>query len=526
MYLYGLALLPLVKKLQEKTQGVQVWYADDSGIADSLPNIQRWLDELCEIGPGFGYFPEPEKCVLVSRNTSGTEEFKTKNNLKKVVTGCRYLGGPLGTHEFTETYCEEKLANWKKDLGTFIPIARLVPHETYTAITKSLKHRWTFSLRATQVDLEKCKEIDDLITGPILDNLLRTSVDDTTRQVSNLKVKNGGLGLPHLRTAAEVQIESSKMATEHLTKALMGIEDFCSTTHYKNGTDARRSNKVRTEENEKLRYQEAVKGLSSTRKRIIERAPHTGIWLSQYPSIYNGNILSPEEFRDSILTRCGETPENLCTHCDGCGKKSSLDHLLTCKTGGLIHQAHDELRNEIATIARQAYVPSAVQIEPPIQNNSDSTQENYSQERGDIGIRGFWAKQFDCIMDIRITYPEANSNRNSTLEKILERQEKEKKKKYLQPCLERRRHFTPFVATTDGMLGKEAKKFIARLATCLAGKWRSSYSQVMAYIRGRISIAVLRGTSRRIRGSRTPFYLKGYCEDGAGMDLFAYRNDH
>lgn len=46
MYLYGLALLPLVKKLQEKTQGVQVWYADDSGIADSLPNIQRWLDEL------------------------------------------------------------------------------------------------------------------------------------------------------------------------------------------------------------------------------------------------------------------------------------------------------------------------------------------------------------------------------------------------------------------------------------------------------------------------------------------------
>ena len=61
----------------------------------------------------------------------------------------------------------------------------------------------------------------------------------------------------------------------------------------------------------------------------------------------------------------------------------------------------------------------------------------YTQDQGDIGIRGFWAKQMDSIIDIRITYPEANSNRNSTVEKKLEKQEKEKKKKYLQPCLGR-----------------------------------------------------------------------------------------
>ena len=102
----------------------------------------------------------------------------------------------------------------------------------------------------------------------------------------------------------------------------------------------------------------------------------------------------------------------------------------------------------------------------------------------------------DSIIDIRITYPEANSNRNSTVEKVLEKQEKEKKKKYLQPCLERRRHFTPFVTTTDGLMGKEAQKFVARLATRLAEKWRNPYSQVMAYLQGRLFIAILRGTSR------------------------------
>ena len=81
------------------------------------------------------------------------------------------------------------------------------------------------------------------------------------------------------------------------------------------------------------------------------------------------------------------------------------------------------------------------------------------------------------------------------------------------------------VATTDGVLGKEAKKFIARLFTRLAGKWQSPYSQVMAYVRGRISIAILRGTLQRIRGSRTPFYIKGYCEYGAGINLFVHRNE-
>ena len=41
--------------------------------------------------------------------------------------------------------------------------------------------------------------------------------------------------------------------------------------------------------------------------------------------------------------------------------------------------------------------------------------------------------------------------------KVLEAQEKEKKRKYLDSCLEQRRHFTPFVVSTDGPIGKEAR---------------------------------------------------------------------
>jgi hypothetical protein len=54
---------------------------------------------------------------------------------------------------------------------------------------------------------------------------------------------------------------------------------------------------------------------------------------------------------------------------------------------------------------------------------------------------------------------------------VIQSQEKEKKKKYLEPCLEQRRHFTPLVVSTDGLLGREASTFATkRLAQKLAIK--------------------------------------------------------
>ena len=84
------------------------------------------------------------------------------------------------------------------------------------------------STRATKVDPEKCKEIDEFITEPLLDPLLRTNVDDTTQNLSNIRAKNEGMGLPHLRTAAKIQHETSKIATEHLIKTIVRREELSS----------------------------------------------------------------------------------------------------------------------------------------------------------------------------------------------------------------------------------------------------------------------------------------------------------
>jgi hypothetical protein len=58
-----------------------------------------------------------------------------------------------------------------------------------------------------------------------------------------------------------------------------------------------------------------------------------------------------------------------------------------------------------------------------------------------------------------------------------------KKKKYLGACLEHNVvTFSPFVVSTDGFLGKEAKILLRKLSAMLAEKWEKPYSEVCGYV--------------------------------------------
>eukprot|EP00957_Ditylum_brightwellii_P055107 4177191-Ditylum_brightwellii.AAC.1 len=71
-------------------------------------------------------------------------------------------------------------------------------------------------------------------------------------------------------------------------------------------------------------------------------------------------------------------------------------------------------------------------------------------------IHHMWKRQVNTVIDIRITDTDAKSHILRPLEILLAAQEKEKKGKYLNACLEQNQHFSPYVVSVDGMLGKEA----------------------------------------------------------------------
>ena len=75
-------------------------------------------------------------------------------------------------------------------------------------------------------------------------------------------------------------------------------------------------------------------------------------------------------------------------------------------------------------------------------------------ELGEILVRGFWKKDADCIVDVRIYNVNQKSHLTKNPSTIIKNEEAEKKRKHLNSCLEQRRNFTPFVVSCEGMMGR------------------------------------------------------------------------
>ena len=78
----------------------------------------------------------------------------------------------------------------------------------------------------------------------------------------------------------------------------------------------------------------------------------------------------------------------------------------------------------------------------------------------------------DIIHNICVLNTDAVYYQSQTSKKCLETADHEKKKKHLHVCLNERRHFTPFVASADGLLGIEVEVTLERLSNRLTAKWK------------------------------------------------------
>ena len=230
--------------------------------------------------------------------------------------------------------------------------------------------------------------------------------------------------------------------------------------------------------------------------------------------------------------------------------------------GGLLLARHNELRDEVADHATKAFSPNAVRDDPLIYQGrtqakgekakaaepapksgaatggkgkgkrgnqqcpaeEEEKDDGGTEEKGDLLIRDLWKRGTDCILDMRVVNTDSPSYGLRDPEAVLRSAERAKKRKYLQACLDQRRHFTPFVCSVDGLVADEAKAVMKRLAGRLASRWSQPYSQVCGFLNARVAVALVRATHRTLRGSRVPAsrisVRRPQWEDGAGLHLF------
>jgi hypothetical protein len=542
MVMYGVGLLPLIRILKKTVPDLhQPWYADDAGAGGTFQNIRLYFEKLQEFGPPRGYFPEPSKSILIVRNHNKEKaEVCFKDSGFKVVTGSRYLGGFIGDKAEQREWVLKKVQAWAAGVLELSKVAGRYPQAAYVGLQKSLQQEWQFLQRVTSGLSDEFEAIEKVLAENFLPLLFGNGKTcDTKRQLACLPVKHAGLALPNPTTTAESNWKASTLICGHLVAALRGTTDFRSADH----SSTMQSGKAELKKRNQVAHEETLatilRPMTANKSRTICRGKETGAWLSVLPSTVNGTVLSAQEFQDALSMRYAETPHNFPDKCDGCDAHFSLQHALGCKKGGLVIFRHNEIRDELVNLASRAFTPSAVRDEPLIHGRANEnmktspnkiTNQNIDKEaatgedeRGDLLIRGFWTAGTDCILDVRVTDTDSKSYCKRPPSKVLESQEKEKKRKYLGACLENRRHFTPFVLSVDGLLGREAQTFAKRLAAKLAGKWQKPYSQVAGYVKARLSIAAVRATHLCLRGSRVPAHnisaRFSQWEDGAGLAM-------
>ena len=157
------------------------------------------------------------------------------------------------------------------------------------------------------------------------------------------------------------------------------------------------------------------------------------IWLTALPINAHYFALHKSAFRDALSLRYHWPIHNQPSACS-CGHAFSIDHALSCPTGGYPSIRHNEVRDITASLMSE--VCHSVCTEPHLQPLSGevmlhSTSNTDNNSRLDVSAYGFWGGRFErAFFDVSVFNPCARSNRHTTLQATYKRHEQEKKRQY------------------------------------------------------------------------------------------------
>ncbi|KAL5266795.1 hypothetical protein ACHWQZ_G003996 [Mnemiopsis leidyi] len=477
-----------------------------------LLGILKWWNKLVDVGPRYGYFPNPNKCVLIVKSESMKDkanEIFGKLGIQITCRGQRHLGAIVGTQEYKEEYIREKVGEWKEDIKTLASIAKTEPQGAYSAMVFAIQHRWKFIQRTVPEISEFFEELEYEIHNTLLPALIGREISELEREIVALPVRLGGLGIPIPNKESKHEYEASRQITKSLKDVIIS-QKLLETCSKKSILDAKNLMKMLKGNRTKLAYNQLLEKLDSSTKRALEMAKEKGAssWLTTLPLDWLGYTLNRQEFRDSIALRYNWKIKDMPAYC-GCGEENEIDHSLSCKKGGYVILRHNNIRDTTAKLLEE--VCYDVQIEPRLIPINGESGEVYDTARGniaenarlDVAARGVWSQYDRSFVDIRVTHPNCLSNSGKSLQEIYEKHEKEKKEFYESRVIHvERGNFTPLVFTTSGGMAPACQQFFKRVATMMADKRGLTYQQIISYVRTRLRFAMLRSTLIAVRGFR------------------------
>ena len=185
----------------------------------------------------------------------------------------------------------------------------------------------------------------------------------------------------------EIAYNTSKAATGELVYSLLGGSFLNYVGHracIRGASTGARKERKHVELAELARRKELAGGQERNR---LHRVTRNGAWLNDVNYRLNDTDLSQEESWDNLCLVYGLMPQDIPATINGCGKRLSIDHAISCPKGVLVLEWHDDSAKEWSALGARALVPSAIPYKPRINNRTvqgERTGAGARQESGTV----------------------------------------------------------------------------------------------------------------------------------------------
>ena len=508
MYAIGLSVMQDTLSMEE-TRVKSVSYADDLIGAGSIVDLYEWWKKLETTGKKFGYLTNAKKSWIVVKpeKKEEVEQIFKDTSLQITIEGQKHLGAVIGSEEYKTEYVRAKVNDWINEIERLSEIAKIEPHAAYTAFTFGLKHKWTYVLRTIPKITELIEPLEFAIRNTFIPALMNRTCTDIERELMTLPPRMGGLGIINPSAMADQEYENSIKLTHQLKQHIIAQEKKAEVCDL---DIQRRKNDISKERDKKQneKKMEIEEGASSVLALKIKLASEVGAssWLTSLPIKVKGFSLNKREFCDALALRYGWDIEGLPDTCPGCQQTFDEGHAQTCKTGGYIAMRHDEVRDLTCEMMKEIH--REVQLEPNLQpctevSFSHNTANKQLGARVDLSARGFWTKGQNAFFDVRIFEPTAQCYNKMTLKAIYAKNERDKIREYGERIVQvEQGAFTPLIFSTAGGMSANTQVVYNKIAEVMADKKGEPRGYFTAWLRVRLSFALLRSSLLCLRGTR------------------------
>ena len=383
MAMYAIGTQPLIRRLEGIAK--QVWYADDSAAGSSLERMREWWSLLEELGPLYGYFPNGSKTHLLTKpeHADTAREVFQGTEITISAEGRRYLGGAMGTTPFMLQFVERKVQEWTEEVKVLTEFAITQPHAAYVVFTHGLSSRWNYLLRVTNWEAlsmttsELLEPLETVIQSQFIPALTgHTHPGDLVRELLALPAHLGGMGLINPAIISAEQHATSKLISAPLVDQVLRQDHQLIQCHA-----AQQDIKARAHSDKRARQAEEARNLQTQLpvplQRCMDLSQEKGAstWVTALPIDNHGFALHKSAFRDALSLHYDWAFENSPCHCS-CGHSFSVEHALSCPTGGFPSIRNNEVRDITASLLSEVCL--GVSREPHLQPLSGETMSHRS----------------------------------------------------------------------------------------------------------------------------------------------------